>query len=331
MAMLEHVPSHKLLKYNRGGRGTAKIGITNNCNYPHKSASIDVKGNCMVCSCDGWLPISVCNVKDINSLEQIWSNDIAREIQKDVDDKKFTWCSVDKCGVKKQDRIMERHYVSVNVDESCNLACPSCRKAKIYRTSGKDFLSRESIANHLVDLINKFYKPIEIMMCGNGDPFASLIYRPLLLNMEPKDNIRLRLLTNGLLLRKLMPKMKSKENVKHLDISIDAGDRETYEKVRLGGRWNALLDNLDYVKENVRCAVTLKFVLQRDNVQSLDNFVALLEKYNFRVNVMPIEDWASMSNFNVHNIFDPTHRDHEVLQQKLAKHRGHPLLFFHAI
>ena len=328
--MLEHVPQHLRHQYKLYDR-TAKSGITNSCNYPHKAASIDVEGNCMVCSCDGWLPISVCNVKEINGLEQIWNNGIAQKIQKDVDDKKFTWCSVDTCGVKTRDRFVDRHYISVNVDESCNLACPSCRKSRIYRTEGKEFLSRESIAKHVLNLINKFDKPIEIMMCGNGDPFASLIYRPLILDMEPKENIRLRLLTNGLLLKKLMPKMKSKRNIKYLDISIDAGDSETYEKVRLGGKWSTLLENLDYVKENVDCTVTLKFVLQKDNLHSLDNFVALLGKYNFSGNIMPIEDWGTMSNFDAQNVFDSSHPDHALLQEKLAKHRDNPLLFFHAI
>jgi wyosine [tRNA(Phe)-imidazoG37] synthetase (radical SAM superfamily) len=328
--MLEHVPPHLLHAYNLYDR-TAKTGITNSCNYPHKAASIDVEGNCMVCACDGWLPISVCNVKDINGLDQIWNNGIAQKIQKDVDDKKFTWCSVDTCGVKTRDRFVDRHYISVNVDESCNLACPSCRRSKINRTSGNEFLSRESIAKNLVDLINKFDKPIEIMMSGNGDPFASLIYRPLLLEMEPRDNVSIRMLTNGLLLKKLMPKMKSKKNIKHLDISIDAGDSETYEKVRLGGKWSTLLENLDYVKENVDCTVTLKFVLQKDNIDSVDNFVRLMEQYGFNGNIMPIENWGAMDNFAEHDVFASDHPMNARVKDILARYGNQPGLFFHSI
>lgn len=327
--MLEYVPKHLRHQYNLYDRNP-KSGITNSCNYPHKAAAIDVEGNCMICSCDGWLPISVCRVDDIETLDQIWDNPIAEKIQKDVDEKKFTWCSVDSCGVKKLDRMMDRHYISVNVDESCNLACPSCRRSKIYRTDGEQFFSRKKKTERLLDLINQFDKPIEIMMSGNGDPFASLIYRPLLLGMEPKKNIDIRFLTNGLLIKKLMPNMRIKENIKYLDISIDAGDRETYEKVRLGGRWNSLIENLDYVKQNMDCTVTLKFVLQRDNLDSLDNFVALLEKYNFYGNIMPIEDWGVLEDFASHNVFDPSHQDHDSMKQKIAMHRNNPLLFFHS-
>lgn len=328
--MLEHVPPHLMHQFGLYDR-TTKHGINNKCNYPHRTATIDVEGNCMICSCDGWLPISVCKIQDIDNLERIWENQLSKQIQKDVDDKKFTWCSVDSCGIRKRDRIWDKHYISINVDESCNLACPSCRKSKIYRTNGDQFHKRESIARHLVNLINGFDRPLEIMMSGNGDPFASLIYRPLLLAMEPKENIHLRLLTNGLLLKKLMPKMKVIKNIDNLDISVDAGDKETYERVRLGGRWETLIENLDYVKDSLETTVTLKFVLQKDNLASLDNFVVLLERYQFAGNIMPIEDWGAMADFQSANIFSESHPDYTIMKKKLEHYRNHPLLFFHSI
>jgi len=328
--MLEQVPHHLLHAYNLYDR-TAKTGITNTCNYPHKVASIDVEGNCMLCGCDGWLPISSGKIQNYTKLEQIWQTDVAKKLQQDIDSKKFTWCSVDACGIRKQNQIKQQHYISVNVDESCNLACPSCRNTKINWTSGKKYEDRLTIATNLVKLINEFKQPLEIMMSGNGDPLASLIYRPLILNMEPRDNVSIRMLTNGLLLKKLMHKMKSKKNVKHLDISIDAGDQETYEKVRLGGSWDVLIDNLDYVKDNFSCEVTLKFVLQKDNVHSLDNFVKLVEHYNFHGNIMPIEDWSSLTDFKSHNVFDKEHELYQQTRDKINEYKAHPLLFFHSI
>jgi len=248
-----------------------------------------------------------------------------------VDQGKFTWCSVDRCGILKGDKVRHTYYVSINIDDSCNLACPSCRKSRIYRTAGDDFSSRYNLVVRLLDLINNFDSKIEIMMSGNGDPFASLIYRPLLLGMEPKKNINIRFLTNGLLLKKLMPKMKVKESIRHLDISIDAGDRETYEKVRLGGKWETLIENLDYVKHNMDCEITLKFVLQKDNMASLENFVSLVERYQFRGNIIPLEDWSVMKNFSEHNVMDPVHPLNAKAKQLLDKFRGNENLFFHSI
>ena len=329
--MFEHVPKHLRHQYNLYDR-KGKWGITTNkCNLPHKTVAIDGFGNCMICECDGWLPISVCNIMEVDTLDQIWQSPRAKTIQGSVDQGKFTWCSVNRCGILKGDKVRQTYYVSINIDDSCNLACPSCRKSKVYRTNGEEFNSRYKLVVRLLDLINKFDSPIEIMMSGNGDPFASLNYRPLLLGMEPKKNINIRFLTNGLLLKKLMPKMSIKQSIRHLGISIDAGDRETYERVRLGGKWETLIENLDYVKHNMDCEVTLKFVLQRDNLASLDNFVSLVERYQFRGNISPIEDWLTMSDFSAHNIFDTSHPDHKVLKEKLEKHRKNPLLHFHSI
>ena len=329
--MFEHVPKRLRHQYNLYDR-KGKWGITTNkCNLPHKTVAIDGFGNCMICECDGWLPISVCNIMEVDTLDQIWQSPRAKTIQGSVDQGKFTWCSVNRCGILKGDKVRQTYYVSINIDDSCNLACPSCRKSKVYRTDGEEFDSRYKLVVRLLDLINKFDSPIEIMMSGNGDPFASLIYRPLLLGMEPKQNINIRFLTNGLLLKKLMPKMSIKQSIRHLGISIDAGDRETYERVRLGGKWETLIENLDYVKHNMDCEVTLKFVLQRDNLASLDNFVSLVERYQFRGNIIPIEDWGTLCNFSAHNIFDTSHPDHKVLKEKLEKHRKNPLLHFHSI
>jgi len=329
--MFEHVPKHLKHQYNLYDR-KGKWGITTNkCNLPHKTVAIDGFGNCMICECDGWLPISVCNIMEVDTLDQIWQSPRAKTIQGSVDQGKFTWCSVNRCGILKGDKVRQTYYVSINIDDSCNLACPSCRKSKVYRTDGEEFNSRYKLVVRLLNLINKFDSPIEIMMSGNGDPFASLIYRPLLLGMEPKKNINIRFLTNGLLLKKLMPKMSIKQSIRHLDISIDAGDRETYERVRLGGKWETLIENLDYVKHNMDCEVTLKFVLQRDNLASLDNFVSLVERYQFRGNIIPIEDWGTLGNFSAHNIFDTSHPDHKVLKEKLEKHRKNPLLHFPSI
>ena len=328
--MYENVPvglRHAYSLYDR----TPKQGITHTCNFPHKVVSVDVEGNCMLCRCDAWLPIVVANIMDVSNLSEIWETDLAQKLQDDVDSKSFTWCSVDSCGIRKRNQIRDSNYISINVDESCNLACPSCRSSKINWTSGPKYESRIRKANHLTQLINRFENPLEVMMSGNGDPFASLIYRPLLLDMKPKENIVLRLLTNGLLIKKLMPKMSIKDNIKFLDISIDAGDKQTYEKVRLGGNWETLCDNLDYVKANFSSLVTLKFVLQKNNLDSLDNFVELVDSYGFHGNIMPIEDWSSMKDFKDHNVLDKNHRLHTKALEKIQAHRTNPNLFFHGI
>ena len=48
-----------------------KDPINNSCNMTSHHITIDAESNCMLCECDGWLPIPVGKVSDFNSLEEI--------------------------------------------------------------------------------------------------------------------------------------------------------------------------------------------------------------------------------------------------------------------
>jgi MoaA/NifB/PqqE/SkfB family radical SAM enzyme len=307
--MESHVPYYLKHQYNLYDRNP-KTGITNICNIPEKTLTIDNQGNCLLCVCDGWLPISVGHITDFNSLEEIWQTDLAKRIQKDVADKKYTWCSVDYCGIKNMNKIMATYYISINIDESCNLQCPTCRSAFMNFTNGKIYENKLAWANHIVKLLDGFDKPATVAMSGNGDPFASLIYRPLLMSINPRAEHRYRIMTNGLLLKKLLTKTSIYNNIEEYSISIDAGDAETYEKVRLRGKWNNLLENLDFLKKELTGKnkfVNLNFCLHTENLSSLLNFVKLVEKYKWAGTIQPIEDWGTIKNFNEQNILNSNH------------------------
>jgi len=304
--MESHVPYYLKHQYNLYDR-TPKTGITNICNIPEKTLTIDNQGNCLLCVCDGWLPISVGHITNFNSLEEIWRTDLAKKIQKDVADKNYTWCSVDYCGIKNMNKVMDHHYISINIDESCNLQCPTCRSFFMNFTNGKIYENKLIWANHIVKLLDGFDKPTTIAISGNGDPFASLIYRPLLMSTKSNDKHRYRIMTNGLLLKKLLTKTSVYSNITEYSISIDAGDAETYEKVRLRGKWNNLLENLNSLKEELKDKnkiVNLNFCLHKENLSSLLNFVELVEKYQWQGNIQSIEDWRTIKNFDYQNVLN---------------------------
>lgn len=316
--METHVPYYLKHQYNLYDRNP-KIGITNTCNIPKKTLTIDNQGNCLLCICDGWLPISVGHITEFNSLEEIWHTNLAKTIQKDVDDKKYTWCSVDYCGIKNMNRIMDNYYISINIDESCNLQCPTCRSSFMNFTSGKIYDNKLIWAKHIVKLLENFNQYATIAMSGNGDPFASLIYRPLLVSIRPRDKHRYRIMTNGLLLKKLLTKTSIYNNIEQYSISIDAGDRETYEKVRLRGKWDNLIENLDYLKTKLNgknTFVNLNFCLHQENLPSLLNFIELVEKYEWQGTIQPMEDWSTIKDFKKKNILE---NDHPLFAEAVIK------------
>lgn len=295
--------------------------ILNTCNRPSKSLNVDLNGLCYLCICEAWLPVVIGNILDFKKLSDVWSNPTALRIQQDVADKKFTYCAVQHCGIREQSIIMNQYNLTVNIDESCNLACPSCRKEPINHTSGDMFTLRQQYVNHLVKLIQEFDEPVNVVMTGNGDPLASLIMRPLILNWQPKANQSITLRTNGLLMKKLLPDSPVLPYISHFEISIDAGSQEVYEQVRRPGKFSVLKDNLQWLSDNRPdgADVVLNLCVQRDNANDIINFANLCQQYGFRGNITKLENWHTFDNFNEYDVIG--NRQHPLHNQSLDQLR----------
>ena len=305
MNLLKNVPKHNLFHVSNQLRGNLQGKITNSCNFTKRVLLIDDKGECLVCKCAMFLPVSVGKITDFNSLEEVWSNPIARELQQDIDDKKFTYCATEKCGIATSDMIQSHYTLLLNVDESCNLACPSCRRNAIMHKTGEDFEKRLAQFNHFLRLLEKFEKPTQIIISGSGDPFASHITRPFLTDYKPLPYHKVHIFTNSLLLKKQLRNNPLVNNINIYWVSIDAGTKETYEIVRRPGRWENLIENLDYLKEisdRTGAYVSLRFVLQNANHNDLIPFSELCSHYNFNGHVAGLENWTAWDNFSEHDV-----------------------------
>ena len=113
----------------------------------------------------------------------------------------------------------------------------------------------------------------------------------------------------------------------NFSISIDAGSKDVFEKVRLGGNWKILLDNFNFLVENNKQRVTaLNFTLQKDNFRDLENFVKLCEHYQFRGTVSKLTDWGT---WNLQDVLQPDEwtqkngyfYEHDVLQLEHANYK----------
>lgn len=309
--------------------------ITNHCNVPQRAVSVDFALNCLICFCDGWLPIPVGSVLDFETLEAVWQSPKAQEIQADIQDKKFTWCAVEHCGIIRHHIELDRATLAINVDDSCNLSCASCRREKIMVDSGLDFERRQQALRHILGWLEKYNEPINITLGGNGDPLASSVIRPLFHEYVPKANQLFVLHTNGLLLRKQLAHSALLPQVGAVLLSVDAGTANTYEKIRRGGSWPVLINNLEFLREaGLSRSTTLKFCLQAGNWHELEQFVDLCQHYGFTAHIHQLDDWGTWSNimpaypdawtlrngtFIDHNVLDPDHKDHARCVQVLQR------------
>lgn len=304
--------------------------ITHTCNVPYYDLTIDLNGDCFLCACDAWLPLAVGNILDFQNLEEVWNSPTATEIQQDVTDQKFTHCAVNLCGVANRDISRTRHAIGINIDESCNLECPTCRRHHIFHKSGDLYEKKLKQVEHAVKLINQFDKPLDIVISGNGDPLASLIMRPVLTNWAPLKNQRLKLFTNGLLIKKMLSNSAVFPAISHYQISVDAGTADVYHIVRKPGNFDSLVENLEWLCNNKKPGVnvSLMFCVSAFNVHDIYNFAMLCDRFKFIGNLTKLNNWYTLDKFEDYNVAEsPEHPLYSTLIEQLTLIKDFPYIF----
>lgn len=324
---------YKLISMSRGATSTTPI--SHRCNMPLNSITVDFKGNCFLCNCDGWLPVPVGTVEDFDSIQELMASQRAKTIQHDVVNGHFSWCAIDHCGVRHKNINVPQMNLYINIDESCNLQCPSCRKNAIMISSGPEFDKKHNQIKKIINWLETYDRPIHTTMSGNGDVLASHIMRPLIKTYKPRPNQTFTIFTNGLLIKKNfdqhVPIFKQTRNIM---ISVDAASEAVYEDVRRPGKWDVLLDNLEYLAGLNGPRVSLNFVVQNKNFRDIPAFVELCQRYNFAGYFQALRDWGTWSQmpaqtadswtvvngiFSEHDILNPAHKNHAECMTLLAQ------------
>jgi len=293
-----------------------KTGVVNHCYKPFNTLNIDYKGRIFHCDCDGWLPFPSGQVLDFDSIDDVMQSTKLKEIQDSITDKTFKFCDIRYCGIEKQSQGTPdtNVHLHLGIDNSCNLSCPSCRERVIFDASPEYVDEKIQWVDRIVSWIATSTCTFYITVGSNGEPFASPIYLYLLKQIQTLDNVQLTIRTNGTLKLSNLPK-----TLTNLYISIDAGSREVYEQVRRGGRWEALLKNLQYLKDLAQYPVTANFVIQKANLLDMLNFAKLCQEYNMKPNYAVLEDWGTWHDFDAQCVHLPTSPDYKTFTDMIKQ------------
>ena len=107
-----------------------------------------------------------------------------------------------------------------------------------------------AISDHIVKLIEQHNHFLKFTLSGDGDPFASHIYRNMLekLDLLGNEHVEIEIVTNGILVKSHWNRMFGvHDNVVRMRISFDAGTPEVYSRTRRGGDWDKLIESCKYV------------------------------------------------------------------------------------
>jgi len=292
-----------------------KYVCTNPFNY------LDIQGNGVYVCCPSWCPTSIGDSKDLNSTID---SKIAKDIQGSMMDGLYSFCDKKICPslsmlihtgevsnnfvpieLFKVEEYVGPEEVLFGFDRSCNLKCPSCRSEVVHNDKiesdehNRKLEILESIETNLSGSLKK------ILITGSGDPLFSKIYRDYLLNFDITQYPKLKainLITNGNLLNeKTWHQMKASPYIKNIEISVDAGKKETYESVtRLNGNWGVLIENLKFLSTvDTIDGIIVSMVVGTNNYQEMLLFYNLIDdifknsKIDLVISFRQIVYWAS--------------------------------------
>jgi len=303
------------------------LGIAKLCPRPYDTVLVDKRGSCYVCECQSWLPQSVGNLQ-VKTLADIVSGSMRTHMQGSIADRSYRYCNNNQCSWLKSrdfryfdnatpnDRIK---HIRLAIDDSCNLQCPSCRKGMIFHKEGSRYDLGIKLADRINEWLHHYEHPIQVHIGSDGDPFASHVYRHFMEHTPLRANIKYSILTNGLMFKDFHTRIPHViDNMHELGVSIDGASKETYEKLRLGGKWDKINEALECMAEKKQkhgFRFILHFVVQKDNYHEMEKIVDLGEKYSAdRVWLNKIEDWGTLDDFGCHHIWNTSD-----YKSKLAK------------
>jgi MoaA/NifB/PqqE/SkfB family radical SAM enzyme len=147
-----------------------------------------------------------------------------------------------------------------------------------------------------------------------GDPFASPVFLPVLQQLDSKEypNLKYTFFTNGLLLPKYWDSLaKIHGNVEHFSVSMDAATKETYGKMRLGGKWEDLEEAIALI-ESLDVTWVWNFVVCKTNFEEIPLFVERAQSHGAKAKITPLRRWRHMSEelYLQENVCNSDHPDH---------------------
>lgn len=310
------------------------------CLSPFVSAEIDFFGNVRLCSCAAWMPSVVGNILE-DSLINIVNNTLSRQIKQSIINGDYEFCNENTCGVINGNQLNDINSVRPIItgsqlpreitlagDLTCNLSCPSCR-TKVISTASEDLEYMIHVGNVLAQ--NLFSTPSDretnIMLSTSGEVFASPMMLSFInaINMHDFPGVSLTIQTNGLLSKSRWSRLNNVP-VKKVVVTIDSATKPVYEKLRRGGAWKDLLDNLDFLQEKKKetgMKLHTRMVVQNDNYHEMLSFYQLSKQYSADVveygRILPWGHLQDPDEFLLLDVANPKNINHSAFLQAFGE------------
>lgn len=186
--------------------------------------------------------------------------------------------------------------IEIAFDISCNLKCKSCRLDTASIVGGENRKRYDDVYNFLVQ---SSHKEISLFFNGGGDCFGFESFNFLKRiedNIEQFPKLKFKVITNGQLFNE-----RNCERIKNIVsriqgivVSVDAATKDTYEKIRINGKWETIQTNLQLMKQickQNKAWFVIVMVIQKGNYKEMGLFREMGDALGATTNFEKLRDW----------------------------------------
>ena len=171
-----------------------------------------------------------------------------------------------------------RKHAVVEINNTCNLNCAMCQTMSATRKRGR--MEIDLFRKILVKLSKQGIKTLALHTLG--DPLANPRL-PEIFEEIRRYNFKTSICTNGLLLdRHIDTLIEYMDICPSISFSIDGAKATSYEKIRVGGKFDNILKQLELSNKKLRTkgmSVKIQFMICNDNIDEIGEFICLFRKY----------------------------------------------------
>lgn len=287
--------------------------------------------------------------------KEFWTGEDWKEFRRSVTDGSFRYCQKNQCPnivggwLPKKSNCTERWLKEIlegnldvippieelhfSYDGHCNLKCPSCR-VEIQTNKKEQNEKLDELYKRKLEPFMKNAKHLTLSGCGEAiiSPHSKKVLQSF--SKEKNKELAVELRTNMTAINEQTWNSlgEGRDVIRHITASIDAAQKESFEKLRYPAKWDTVIKNLSFV-QNLRKKGQIDLfefhvVIQKENVNQLCDIVKMAIDYDAdAITFSKLVNWRGMSekeyqDINPFWIENPLHL--ELLQEikKLEKMRN---------
>lgn len=303
------------------------------CHAPFNSMRFNHSGNVLACCYNRG---NILGKFPDQSIHDIWFGQNNKELQNAIAQKNFS-LGCQSCekniacnnreisGAAQYDYLKNfkqfRDYPTMfdfELGSTCNFECIMCSgeystAIRVNREKKKPYYSPyEENPEVFVNQLTPFLPHLKEMRFIGGEPFLMKVHYGIWDKViEINPNIVLNVLTNGSILNKRVQNMLEKGNFK-ISISIDSLVKETYEKIRINGDFNQVMNNIAFFSDLMqKRGHTMNFNLcvMRQNWEEIPDYFRYCNEHKIQVVLHTVEfpvhcSLWNLSTFELKEILD---------------------------